>query len=326
VKGFKRSFFLLIVAPVLAAICGCEDKPITITYDRPAEYEIPPTIRRIAIAEFGGATATDKKFGNIAADQLASRLDAYNKKYQRYELVDRKRLKAILDEQDLQLAICDTDSAVQAGKIAKVDAVIYGNVSVSTKDEQASKMSFDFRTRRPKTVYYTKRYCMASVNFTMDDLRTSRTLATVTLTEEYDSDKDAKGAKIGKALGFAGSSLPPAEQILNRLIAECVDQFVRKISPHAVVETVKMERGASKIVQTGNKLARAGHYAEALDCYLRALKTNPGDDGAMFNAGLVYEATGKLDQAEQYYSRAFEIRDKEKYLIARRRVRAETAE
>jgi len=311
----------------LAVLAGCEDKPISISYDRPAEYGIPASVRRIAVAQFGGKTSEDRKFGEIAADQLASQLDAYNKRYKRYELVDRKRLRAILDERDMQLAILDTASAAKVGKLADVQAMIYGSVSVSSKDQRAWRQSFDLRTQRMKKVRYTKRHALASVSFTMDDIRTGKTLAAVTLTEQYDSDKDPKGkTSITKAMGFSGGDLPPAEQILNRLISECVRKFVRKISPHAVSFSVKMERGASKIVQTGNKLARAGDYAEAMDCYRRALKTNPDDDGAAFNLGLMYEATGKLEQAEKYYSRAFALKDKEKYILARRRVRGKGGE
>ena len=77
------------------------------------------------------------------------------------------------------------------------------------------------------------------------------------------------------------------------LIAECVGRFVAKISPHSVTVTEKMEMGASKIVETGNKLARAGDYPEALECYKRALRDHPNDDGALFNAGMVCEAMGR---------------------------------
>ncbi len=325
-KKLERPSIALLSIGFLVCLAGCGEKPLTITYDRPAEYNISESIRRIAIAEFGGKTALDRKFGDVAADELASSLDAYNKKYDRYELIDRKRLQAILDERDWQLAIADTASAAQVGKIADVEAMIYGSVSVSSRDVRASRMGFDIGRRKPKTVYYTRRYCMASVNFTMDDIRTSKTLATVTLTREYDSDKDEgdNGGGIGKALGFGGDGPPPTDQILTRLIYECVGQFVGKISPHTETVTEKMETGKSKIVRTGNKLARAGDYDEALVCYTRAMESHPDDDGAAFNAGLIYEAMGKLEEAAEYYTRAFDLNDKEKYIFARKRVRAGT--
>jgi len=323
VNGFRRFYLILSLLAGVGVLDGCEDKPITISYDSAPEYRIPAPIRKIAVAEFGGRTSEDRKFGNIAADHLASALDAYNKKYDRYELVDRKRLRGILDERDLQLAISDTATAAEAGKIAKVDAMIYGSVSVSSRDEQASTIGFDISSQRPKKVYYTKRYCMVSVNFTMDDIRTAETLASVTLTEEYDSDKDKKSKRIGKALGFSGDELPPVDQVYTRLIQDCVDAFIVKISPHTVTHTVKMERGKTKIVGRGNKLARAGDYVEALECYMRGLEIDEGDDGAAFNAGLMHEAKGDLEKAREFYTKAFELKDKEKYLTARNRVRRE---
>ena len=82
---------------LLAAGCGGE-KTVQFTYQRPPQYQIPLSIKRIGIAEFGAETSQDRQWGLIAADRLAAKLDEYNKKYERYQLVDRMRLKAILDE------------------------------------------------------------------------------------------------------------------------------------------------------------------------------------------------------------------------------------
>ena len=42
--------------------CGPE-KTIELRYQRLAEYEISPKIRRVGIAEFGGQTAQDRQWG-----------------------------------------------------------------------------------------------------------------------------------------------------------------------------------------------------------------------------------------------------------------------
>jgi tetratricopeptide (TPR) repeat protein len=299
---------------------------VELRYDRPAQYEIPESIRKIGIAEFGGQDAQDVEWGNMASDCLASKLDAYNKQFQRYQLVDRKRLKAILDEQDLQAAFSDSTKAVEAGKIANVDAMIYGHVHVVTRDEQATRTTFDIMNRSTRQVHYTKRYVMAAVTFTMDDVETSKTLVTLTATREFDSEKDAnssRGARLVKMVGMGGGNLPASEQILKQLIDECVQEFVAKISPHQVVESEKLCKGKSSEVETGNKLAAAGDYAEALEAYQSALKTNPDDHEVMFNCGVVSEALGKLAEAEKFYDEAFKLKPKEQYLHARRRVRLE---
>jgi tetratricopeptide (TPR) repeat protein len=321
--------FLLVAAPLLGAAllagCGETKQAIEIRYDRPAAYEIPESVKKLAIAEFGGKTEADKRWGDIASDKLASELEAYNRQFHRYQLVDRKRLRAIMDERDLQLAISDTASAGKIGKLANVDAMIYGNVTVASRDEQGTRQVFDFLNKTTKTVPYTKRYCMAAVNFTMDDIVTSKTLTTVTVTREYDSEKQnlTTGEKLTKALGMGADNLAPVDQALEGLVDQCVQEFVSKVSPHRIVVSEKLMKGKSKSVDTGNKLAAAGEYAEALDCYLQAIETRRDDDGAMFDAGLMYEAMGKLDKASDFYERAFKTKDQEKYVLARRRVRVE---
>ncbi len=311
-----------------AWIAGCgPEKAIEIRYERPAEYQISPQVRRVGIAEFGGQSSRDRQWSQIASDRLAAALDVYNRKYNRYELVDRKRLKAILDERDLQIAISDSASADTAGKLAKVDAMIYGSVKVTARDDRGTRTVFNPLSRSMKTVTYTKRYCLGAVNFTMDDVKTGKTLATVATTHEYDSEKDKKSgaAGIGRAMGFGGDDLPPTDQVISRLIDECVREFLSKVCPHEVVVTEKLQSGKSKIVSTGNKLAVAGDYEEALDCYQQALGQRPDDHGAAFNAGLMHEALGRGKKAEEFYDMAFRIKPSEKYVFARKRVRVEGA-
>ena len=312
-----------------SALVGCGgERAIKLRYQRPAARQIPANIKRIGIAEFGGQTAEDRRWGNIASDKLAAALDEANRKYQRYQLVDRKRLKAILDERDLQLFISDGASAGKVGKLANVDAMIYGSVSVTHSDERGTRRVLDpfSRSLKTKKVRYTRRHCMATVNFTMDEISTGTTLIAENLSNEYDSetDKKAGGSGINKILGFGGDSLPPTDQVLAALIDTSVAEFIAKISPHEVVVTEKLQGGKSKIVGTGNKLAAAGDHAEAMECYQAAVEAKPDDHGAVFNIGVMHEAMGNFDQAVDYYTRAFKIKPKERYVFARRRVRGES--
>jgi len=206
--------------------------------------------------------------------------------------------------------------------------MIYGSVKVSHRDESASKRVPDLINRTVKTVYYTRRHCLVAVNFTMDDIATGKTLATASPSYEFDSDDDNKklGAEsISKALGFSGEGLPPKDQIVDQLIARCIQEFLRDISPHEVAVREKLQGGKSRIVKTGNKLAAAGDYREALECYEQAIALKADDHGAMFNAGLMAEALGRFHEAEKYYTRAFKTKGREQYVFARKRVRIEGA-
>jgi tetratricopeptide (TPR) repeat protein len=326
-RNYHFAIVYAVCLPLFVLIgCGESKNLVELKYDRPATYQIPENIRKLAIAEFGGTTENDRRWGDIASDVLADQLEQANRAFERYQLVDRKRLKAIMDERDLQIAIADSASAGKIGKLANVDAMIYGKVHVVSRDEHATRQVFDFATRSTKTVPYIKRYCMTAVNFTMDDINTSKTLTTVSVTREYDSDKDkeAGGNMLSQIVAVPGSSkTPPADQVLNRLITECVTEFISRVSPHKVTVTEHLQNGKSKVVSSGNKLAMVKEYNEAMDCYLKAIELKPDDHGAMFNAGLMYEAMGKLDKAFEYYNKAFKLKDDEKYIAARQRVRVE---
>lgn len=314
--------------PVLAGaflLCGCGPEPVVqIRYDRPATYEIPESVVSLGIAEFGGQTDEDRKWGNIAADRLAMDLDSYNRRYSRYQLVDRKRLKAILDEQDLQAAFSDPAEAVQAGRIARVDAMIYGSASVTQRDDTITRTGIDPLRRSLREVQQTRRYVMAAVNFTITDISTGKALGSVTAMREFDSDEAASdGSKVLGAMGFANSDLPAADQVTAQLIHECVEEFVSRISPHEVVLQEKLRKGRSEPVRTGNKLAEAGSYDEALEMYLAALEARPDDHEAAFNAGVMCEKLRRLEDAGRYYDRSFRLKPEQDYVTARQRVRRE---
>jgi tetratricopeptide (TPR) repeat protein len=320
---FGPRWIALSACAAVAVLAGCEPKEtLQLRYDRPAQYAIAPEVRTLGIAQFEGKTRDDRRWGDIASDRLAGQLDEYNKKYNRYQLVDRKRLKAVLDEQDLQAAFSDSSKAVAAGKIAHVDAMIYGSVSVTVRDEHATRASLGMEG--VKQVPYVRRFILAAVNFTIDSVQTGKTLATLAAQKEYNSDKDKSGGAgaVMSAVGLGGGP-SPADEVVSRLIDECVQEFVAKISPHEITVSEPLLSGKDKAVKTGNTLAMSKDYAEALEAYEAAIRANPNDDQAVFNAGLMYEAMGKLDKAAEYYGRAFKIKPEARYVQARKRVRIE---
>ena len=320
---------LCLALSAMAVLAGCGPEAVVeLRYNRPAQYEVPSNIVSLGIAEFAGQTDEDKRWGNIAADQLAAELDKYNKQFNRYQLVDRKRLKAILDEQDLQAAFSDSSKAVEAGKIANVDAMIYGTASVSVRDDQVTKTSIDPLSRSLREVHSTKRHVMAAVNFTIDDVKSGSTLTTVSAMKEFDSANqggDSGGKAILGVVGLSSGSLPAADEVTADLINQCVCEFVRKISPHEIVAREALGSGKSETVKTANKLAMAGSFQEALEMYVAALGITPVDHEAAFNAGVMYEKLGQLDKAADYYDKAFKIKPQEQYVVARQRARSEKA-
>lgn len=337
----SRTLAVLIVAMTLIGLIGCggdgggvgkllggSDSKVTITVScvRPAQQEIPSNIRRIAIAEFTADNARDASYGQIASDKLSGQLDESNRVFNRYTLVDRINLKKIMDEQDLQIAISDSSSAKEAGKMAKVDGMIFGGVKVRSESVPATRTTFKMGSNgvpMPAQEHYTKRIMTANVSFSLVEVQSGKTLVSKPFSETYDSDKDKGDASFKSMLGLEGKADRKSEmEAANVLIDRCVKQFVNMISPVKVDTKYKLAKGASKAVTRGNTMAGAGDLAGALEAYNEALAENPDDDGACYNAGLVCEAQGNNKGAEEYYTRAIKIKpDSTTYVQARVRVR-----
>ena len=309
-----------------AAVAGCggSGQIVEIRYERAAREEIPARIRALAITPFEGNTHQEKQWGSVAADKLAALLHEYNRKYKRYRLVDRTALKKIMDERRLQLALSDPSTAPKLAKLARVDALTYGRVIVAARTEPHMRRVFDPLTRGFKSVRDYRRNVNVNMTFRIIDTA-SKTVIALAATRNYDSEKTKRttGSKIGRLIGVTGSDLSATDQVINDLLTECVDEIVGTISPHEEAVREELEKGKSDHVKTGNALAVTGEYRDALDCYLSGIEAKPDDHGAMFNAGLMYEAMGDLVKAEGLYDRAFRHDPKKsaKYARARRRVR-----
>jgi len=57
----------------------------------------------------------------------------------------------------------------------------------------------------------------------------------------------------------------------------------------------------------GNSFFDSGKFDEAIKCYDKALKINPGNDAFWYNKGLALEHLGKFDEAIKCYDKALEI-------------------
>lgn len=328
---------VLAASVILAAVmAGCgEDSGVSgegkafvpVSYVRPARVEIPESVHKIAITEFSADNHRDAAYGEMAADKLASHLDEANRRSQRYALVDRRNLKKIMDEHDLQLAIADPNAATKAGKIAKVDAMIYGNVKVRAEAIAATKTEYHLGSRgmpEPVQKPYTKYYVYVCVNFTLTDVGTSKQVLAKNFSQEYDSDKDKDKTSFKALLGLEGSAeRKPEMEIANKLLDKVVAEFVSMISPTQVSLKIPLAKNKNKLVLAGNKLAIAQEFDAAQDNYKDALAGNPGDDVACYNMGVVYEAQGKLKEAEESYTKAIRLNpDSKLYIEARSRLRS----
>lgn len=320
-KSYRSVWTVLVLGLLSMAGCGPE-RTVDFHYFRQASYEISPQIKRIAVAQFTTNGNATEALGDVASDRTASALDRENQKYNRYQIVDRKRLKQIMDERDLRIAISDPAAATKVGKLADVDGMIYGSVTASVRDEHLTREVIDPLRQGMKTVSYVRRYCLVTIHFTFDNINTGTSMASVTCKREYDSDKEGKGG-IGKAFGMGGDKAQPADAVMDRLVDQCVTEFIAKVIPHDEQVSEKLASGGG--LERGNKMAAEKEYKDALEIYLAAIERDRKDGGAYFNAGLMYEALGDFQNAEKMYGKAYSLKDDQRYLAARKRVRVEGA-
>jgi len=139
------------------------------------------------------------------------------------------------------MSIADTDQAVKLGRIANVDAMIYGSVYVA-ENVEVNRSSIP--TPYGSIPVTTRRYqSTAAINFTMDDIHTTKTICSVTVMRKYDSKDKADKKKYKKYK----NNMPA---ITTLMIQECVAEFISKVSPHQVVISVRLEKGKSKTPRT----------------------------------------------------------------------------
>jgi hypothetical protein len=107
---------LAIVGPL-----GCADQDLVMDVQRCSQ------VQRVAVLPFADGPGPNAiNSGNAVAGFVLDCLVQGG----RYQLVERSRLKAIMDERELQAAdLIDPATAAEVGKAAGVDAVITGSVS-----------------------------------------------------------------------------------------------------------------------------------------------------------------------------------------------------
>jgi len=86
-------------------------------------------------------------------------------------------------------------------------------------------------------------------------------------------------------------SIASQDQLRTALYAD-VDLLLDKLYPKEQLITGRFHRGWSRFDRQGRRQAAQRNYAAALTCFRQAIDARPDDHAALYNAGLVCEATG----------------------------------
>jgi tetratricopeptide (TPR) repeat protein len=266
---------------------------VSFQYTEAPGCEIPDSVARLAVAEFSAEGPPEGEgWGVLVAHQLAEAIDKAELPH-RLKILGPQAAGAPTQPAGARLVVTDTASAAAFGESAGADAVAYGTVAVTWAEG-------------PKDADAPAGQCIVTVRFVIDDVQAGRTLAAATFSRRYPPD-DSRSSTAGR-------------EVVEELLAQCVDQFVAWLCPQRVTVNERLQVGRTRLVLDGNRLARAKQFAQALDCYLAGMKESPGDDGTVFNAGLMYEAMGQLDKAGEFYDQAALMRPSEQIDQARKRL------
>ncbi len=276
----------LIAAIFVAGGCAISQNVITIKNIRVAEYPVSLEIKNLTVVRFGPASEEEAKWARLVPAKIVSRLQ----ETKRYKFSKSRQLRTAESCVPTEV-VKDSEGARTIGRRAGADAVIYGYMTVNTYEPSNNRG---------------RRYCRVELGVTMVEVASGRTIIVLTTSKGHELN-------VGESMDGA----------IERLIDGRVDDFVRQISDRRVEFTVEMEDGRDTIVKMGNKLAEDGKYTEALSCYETAIRMLPTDHGAIFNAGVMYEAMGDLKQARRMYDRSARVEPKKKYTDAFRRVSIE---
>ena len=285
---------------------GCARGPTTleIRYTNPAQYAPGPSVRRLTLVPLVERSSPDGVWAARATARIRTALLAAGKTSGFPAIV----AKAVGHD---PAPPADAAAARAVGKAAGADAVIHGTIEIVTRTRSGSAKN---SSSGGGVRQHVRHECRVNLHCVITDVDTGGTTSLV-ISEEHPKPAGGPGA----ATQAAGQ--PPLKTLIARLVDQCADGLVRRIVSRRVVVAVQLAPGQHRMVGKGNVRAAAGQLDEALECYRLAILKDPRDHGAIFNAGVIHEARGRLGKAAEMYGRAVEIQASNQYVQARRRVR-----
>jgi len=310
-KAIKKLVALIAMCLGVIIFSGCARTNILIRRIEPPKYPIKGG-KVLAVINFK-APASDPSAGEKVAGSFVSKLAP--SRY--YELMERSRMDSIMAERRLaQTDMVDPGKAIELGKILNAQYIISGEVNAydvqderMTEQEERTRIAGYYvdrrglRTARYETYFVDVpvmvRSATVSASFRMVNVETSEIIVAESRTASY--KKRAKGS------GEIGS-LPPRDEILNRLTDEVTGYFAALIAPHPVEEEKVLEKGKTAECKRGVKLAQSGLWDEAVSSWERGLDLRPDDPAPYNNLGVAAEVQGDYDKAIDYYTKALKVK------------------
>ncbi|MCD6115507.1 tetratricopeptide repeat protein [bacterium] len=322
---------------VLLFMSCASTSSISIKVLKPAAISMPG-VHKIGVVDFHGVGHSGSQIATLMQSMLLE--TGY------YEILEREKISRILEEQNMAMSgIVDDQSAIQAGALLGVDALVFGDVTtyeiepdkkitrkVKEKKHTGKYQWVEEKDKKSGTVkrvkkeivedvwvdksYWVRRGTVA-INYRVVNVKTGRLLAAYSDSRSYDSSKEKRSI----FSSFSNNNtLKPKGEILNNLSKEICSIFAHKIAPYYVSERRVIESGEGNI-DVGRKYAESGLWPEAKEAWIQAVKDMPEEPAAFYDLGLAFEVEGDLTRAEKAFKAAVKLESKKLYMQALTRIR-----
>jgi curli biogenesis system outer membrane secretion channel CsgG len=247
-----------------------------------------------------------------------------------YTVIERSKIEALMEEQALSLSgMINEDKAVEVGNLIGAQAMITGSGLYSVKDEGAwEKYTEEEKVDGKKVKVEKERYGIfrnVNVELTFRIIDVARGVVIASKTNRASNSGQRNSNKTyGPDETKAAEKLNDWKPAVDNLVNNILDQTIRQIAPHTVTEQREIEEGESDKMERSVELAKRDLWDDAKKIWEEVLnkKGSEKEDriAATYNIGLYYEIYGFLDDAEQWYQKAYNLSKDSKYLDARARI------
>ena len=315
----KRSAWLLVLlALAVPRVTQAKDPVISVEVMEPAKYELPG-MKKIAVTPFKGPRG----------QEVSARLTAKLFEGKQYTLLERDQIDAIMKEHSLGVVegIVDQAQAAEVGRMAGVDALVFGQVD-DCKVVDAQSMTVikkgigaegqpDVFVEAPTTT----RTGHISVTFKVVNIQSGQIAAIENVVKEW-SGKQINDPRpdVQCALCYLFAKNPMSESITlpseNEVAGQIIDaatlEFVHAISPHTVKVDLFWDKDVGKEGEMVMNYFNSGMTPEAKEAMIALrdkILANPKSEpkhraAAYYDCGLSHEITGDLEKALVEYKSA----------------------
>lgn len=317
----------LLAIPTMVGCASKERASVSFSYVVDAERGLPPGMDTITIEPASVGPTTDPKWSDMCVTIMHSLVNESRNSFgTNINVSDRRDTQVTFDEVDLAAAGMSTARGGAGGRLLAAQGKILSNINVKVEKHTGKQRTLaglsldgwgghgwggggtDIRTTEVETV---TRNMTVQTEFKLVDAGNNKVW-------EHHLPKTYRASERTKASPIFGSSrteaeLTPQDEIIAALVERGAREFISRLMPCRIdIDVEVVSSGNSACVQ-GVGLLRGEMYDEALSSFQQALAVSSNDHQAAFGAGVACEASGRYDEALEYYKMALAGADGARY-------------